>query len=248
MSEKKWFPLESNPEVMQKYLDSLGIDLEKCPFEFTDVFGLEEDLLSMTPQPCAAVLLVFSCNKDSEAYGATLIEKVAAEKAQQPEGKAPGSGAFFMKQTISNACGTIAILHAIANNTAPFLAASAIQPNGFIDRFLNTTKNQTPEERAKFLEGDESLEKAQAVAASEGQTSNREIDADINLHFVCFCRSPDGFLCEFDGCKPFPIPHSRCETQADVLPEAAKAIKKFLEVAGESVSKTLAITALSVKQ
>lgn len=37
---KKWIPLESNPEVLNQYAQTLGADVSK--FTFCDVLGLDE--------------------------------------------------------------------------------------------------------------------------------------------------------------------------------------------------------------
>ncbi len=260
--EKKWKPLESNPEVMNKYLERLGVRTENCPLEFCDVYGLDNELLSMVPQPVAAVLLVYPINEAAEEYNAEVMEatlKLGKKDEETGEVTAtPGSAAFFTAQTISNACGTIAILHAIGNNKNFFYPPQSsdaeaddkeiLVPDGFAAKFFEATKNMTPDQRAKYLEGDDDLEEAQAASASEGQTSSPSADDDVHLHFVCFTRSPDGFLVELDGRKKFPIPHGRCEKPEDILEAAATAIKKFIELAGDSALSSLAITALAGKQ
>lgn len=38
MSEKMWLPLESNPEVMETYLSSLGV--AEGSFQVSDIYGL----------------------------------------------------------------------------------------------------------------------------------------------------------------------------------------------------------------
>ena len=55
-----------------------------------------------------------------------------------------------MKQTISNACGTVAMIHAVANNSDVIKL-----DDGFLKNFLESTKDDTPDERAKKLEGDQ---------------------------------------------------------------------------------------------
>lgn len=40
MTEKKWVPLESNPDVLNDYAASLGLQLDA--HEFTDVLGLDD--------------------------------------------------------------------------------------------------------------------------------------------------------------------------------------------------------------
>lgn len=37
---KKWIPLESNPDVLNDFVTSLGIDVSR--YSFSDVFGLDE--------------------------------------------------------------------------------------------------------------------------------------------------------------------------------------------------------------
>ena len=52
-----------------------------------------------------------------------------------------------MRQTIGNACGTVALLHALCNNhdKADFIKDS------FLDTFYNKCKDSSPLERADYL-------------------------------------------------------------------------------------------------
>ena len=120
-------------------------------------------------------------------------------EAQQAAGTT-GDGVFFCRQTIGNACGTIGIVHSLANN-AEHLTMSG---DGFIGNFIAKTKGMSADERAGVLQEDETLDAAQEEAAQEGQSANQDINADINLHFIAYVQK-NGRLWELDGRKPFPL-------------------------------------------
>jgi ubiquitin carboxyl-terminal hydrolase L3 len=73
-----------------------------------------------------------------------------------------------MKQTISNACGTVAMMHAVANSLDRIELS-----DGALKTFLEETKNLDPAEKAKMLENNDSVCEIHDTVAKEGQTAVR---------------------------------------------------------------------------
>ena len=56
MSRENWVGLESNPQVMTEYAHKLGM---ASAWEFTDVLGLDEQMLKLVPEPCAGCIFLY---------------------------------------------------------------------------------------------------------------------------------------------------------------------------------------------
>lgn len=215
---KKWLPLESNPEVLTDFASKLGLDVSG--YSFHDVYGLDEELLAMVPQPVIAVLLLFPITD-------------ASEKAKQEEedriakgGQTVSPSVYFMRQTIGNACGTIGVLHSLANNQGTV----TIGPNTFLRQFLEATASLSPAERGKYLEdppaGAPSIESIHQESAAVGDTAPPSSDEDVDLHFVALVHK-DGHLYELDGRKAAPVNHGPT-TPETLLHDSAAVVQKFI--------------------
>jgi ubiquitin carboxyl-terminal hydrolase L3 len=232
-----WFPLESNPEVMNKYLVDLGITHPKL--EFVDVYGVTPDILSMVPSPVYAVMLVYPICEATEKRSQEL-EEVPQDEASAFRERHPF---FFTRQYVGNACGTIAIVHAVMNNLDRI---GDIYPNSALDALTQKVSGNTdPVAVGKIVATDAQLAHAHAGAAQQGATQNQPIDADINLHFVCFI-SVGGRCIELDGRKPNPIFHGACHDSDSFLKAAAEAIQEKMNLNPDSYE--FGITALVDKQ
>jgi len=219
--EPKWLPLESNPQVMNSYVHKLGVSQA---WAYTDVWSLDNDILSMIPQPVKAVVLLFPITENYERDSKEEVKQI------QEKGQEVAPNVVFFKQTISNACGTIGLLHTLASNTDEI----SIE-DGPLKRLLDKTKDLTPEERAKVLEEDEELAEAHKASASTGQTSTPREDEDVNLHFTTFIEK-DGSLYELDGRKPFPINQGTC---TNLLQDSAVIISKFMKRDPDNINFTI---------
>ncbi|GET89109.1 ubiquitin carboxyl-terminal hydrolase, putative [Leishmania tarentolae] len=229
-----WFPLESNPAVMNRYMSNLG--LTEAKVEFVDVYGVSDDLLEMVPSPVHALLLVYPLCEATEKrlaeYQAAQTEEVAVLRKAHPF--------FFTRQLVPNACGTIGIVHALINNREKLgqIAAGSILDIGLAQA---AGLSEDPTVIGKFIAQDVNLASAHAAAAQEGVTANQPSDAVINLHFVCFIHVSDRCV-ELDGRKANPTLHGHCTDNRSFLKAAAAAIKERIEL--NPTSYEFGITAL----
>ncbi|CAD6240147.1 GSCOCG00002525001-RA-CDS [Cotesia congregata] len=206
-------PLESNPEVMTKFIHKIGVPAK---WKLSDVYGLDEPLLAMVPKPVLALILLLPETEKAKAYAAELESKIKAE------GKEPPKNIFHMKQCVTNACGTVALIHSILNNL------DQIDLNdGALKNFYEEAKDLSFVERGELLmkETNEIID-AHKQLAKEGQTQAPPEDEPVVHHFVAFVEK-DGTLYELDGCKSAPINHGPTTKEA-VLDNAAKVCKEYM--------------------
>eukprot|EP00922_Rhytidocystis_sp_ex-Travisia-forbesii_P061067 GHVS01090563.1.p1 GENE.GHVS01090563.1~~GHVS01090563.1.p1 ORF type:complete len:239 (+),score=37.75 GHVS01090563.1:131-847(+) len=211
---KRWLPLEANPEVMTKYVNTLG---GPDDIEFSDVVACEDWALQTVSKPVYGLVVLFPLNKE--------MEKAAEDEGEEVEkkGQFVSDKVWFTKQTIGNACGTIGLLHSMYNiqDKAP------LQKGKFFSNFFDEVKSKKPEERAKALEESSEIEKAHTDAEREGQSHVPTADEKVDTHFVSFVEV-EGNLYELDGRKKFPINHGVCKPD-NLLTQAVAVVKeKFM--------------------
>lgn len=219
-----WIPLESNPEVMTKYLHKLGVPFE---WQMCDIYGLDPDLLATVPRPVLAVLLLFPTSPRYEE------EREKQQKECEEKGNEVSENVYYMKQAVSNSCGTIALIHSVANNRDQIQLA-----DGYLKQFLDDAINLDPEERGSLL-----LAKAEGIItthkelAQEGQTGAPDAEDTSCCHFVAFVQK-DGSLYELDGRKSFPINHGP-STKDTLLEDAAKICEDYIKREPDSLNFTM---------
>lgn len=221
-----WLPLESNPEVLNEF----ALKLRASPSHvFHDILGFDAELLAMVPAGCVAVLLLFPSDEMSAAKAAQL-------ERLRGEGYAPEPGLFFMRQFVGNACGTIATIHALCNNS--FL----IDPASDLGAFLETNRALDAEACGANLARAAFISAATSESAQGGQTAAPEVGADVNHHFVAFVVH-GGNVYELDGTKPWPINHGPVGEDG-LLASAAEIIKKeFIAHVPDGMFNAMALSA-----
>ncbi|NXW93004.1 UCHL1 hydrolase, partial [Alopecoenas beccarii] len=207
-------------------------------WRFVDVLGFEEEALSAVPAPACALLLLFPLTEQHENFRKQQTEKIKDQEIS--------SKVYFLKQTVSNSCGTIGLIHAVANNKDKL----KLDEGSALKKFLEETADLSPEERAKHFANNKVYEPHKLLAvisasgcsnlyllflkaiqevhnsvAQEGQC--RVDDNSVNFHFILFV-NVDGHLYELDGRMPFPVNHG---TSSDdlLLKDSAKICRQFTE-------------------
>jgi ubiquitin carboxyl-terminal hydrolase L3 len=228
--KQKWFPLESNPALMNDYVRKLGFKADL--YEFVDVFSAEDWALEMIPKPVIAVLFLYPLTAPQLSYEKSNQVAVEDDKA-----------CWFIKQRIGNACGTIGLLHAILNAPSPI---NEFEDDSWLETFQMATLDKDPLEKAEILESDSKIASLHEAATSseQNQTSRGQLDDDVITHFVALVHR-SGQLYELDGRKAAPIPHGTTSPET-LLSDACRVIKEFMARDPDEIRFT--ILALAPKQ
>jgi len=230
---------EQPRRFFNQWSEKAGLLLSQAGFE--DVYGLDPELLSMVPQPAQAVVLLFPLSE--QLTKTRRDEDVKLAESGQPK---IDPTLLWIKQTIGNACGTMALIHALANSGVPFAPLSPLS------QFIDECKHKTPEQRAKLLETTPLFANIHSQTAASGQTAV-PTNLDTDLHFTCFVAAPEAEfrerakkagdletgneqdaeeeeessgmrLIELDGRREGPIDRGECK---DFLKDVADVVKRI---------------------
>lgn len=229
---QRWFPLESNPELINGYIQKLGFDTSL--YAFTDVFSTEDWALEMIPQPVAAVLLLYPLTETITKHDdgqENVVTDVMQDKV------------WFTKQRIGNACGTIGLLHALLNAPEPLRIFEA---DSWLSKFSEDCPIPLdPVAKAERLEEDSKIAKLHddATSSAANSTNRGDINDKVETHFIALV-CVDDKLYELDGRKDGPVLHGPT-TQATLLQDSCQVIKQFM--ARDPTEGRFAITTLAPK-
>lgn len=206
-------PMESNPETMTKFLKKLGVSDK---WRVVDVISLEGEPLSWVPRPVLAVILLFPLSESYEEH------RSKQELELHDKGEPASKDLFHLKQVVSNVCGTVALVHSVANNV-PHIELS----DGLLKKYIEDAKHLDASARGALLEGSKAIFDVyrDVVGLGDAEFQRGENDV-INYHFVTFVHK-DGELYELDGLKVFPISHGKTSPDA-LLEDAAKVCRDFI--------------------
>lgn len=189
---KIWYPLESNPDSMNAYLKKLGQSKLQC----LDVYGFDKELLDMLPQPVQAIIFLYPLTNESN------------EKETQNDSETKNmDNVWFIKQTIHNSCGTVALLHVLGNLKDQF----PLDEDSIMDIFFKKVQSMTPEERAKELENMTKMETLHHEFAEKTESQIAK-NLEVDTHFIVFLPM-NGHIFELDGRKKEPVIHCSTSTE-----------------------------------
>lgn len=125
---------------------------------------------------------------------------------------------------IGNACGTIGLLHSIANTSA----RNTLSNDSPLGQLLREAASLNATDRAAYLQTSEKLAQAHTSAASGGQTAAPAAEVPVDdLHFVSYVRDPSTKrLFELDGRRRGPVNRKvEVPLQEDLLTVATTWVK-----------------------
>ena len=126
-------PLESNPEVINSFIEKMGMKTDE--FNFQEMLSIEEWALEMIPQPVLGIMMLYQCTPVQTAF--------TNQQADTLDPATVNKDLFFMKQYAQNACGTIALFHIVLNALKKH--PGLVQENSYLIKFLNNVKDSPAE-------------------------------------------------------------------------------------------------------
>lgn len=174
----------------------LGVQETFC---FDDVLDYKEE----SQYPALALIVIFPESQDDEE------RKALVEANRMPT--TITDNLEFLRQTIDNSCGLIAILHCVLNTIAVTSIRKAQRSvvvsnetddslpghNSILDNAIRSDKGITT-----FLEESKELEVEYQSAAESGVTG---IPEDVKYHYIALVGCQDGNLYELDGERSSPL-------------------------------------------
>uniref|UniRef100_A0A915KK00 Ubiquitin carboxyl-terminal hydrolase n=1 Tax=Romanomermis culicivorax TaxID=13658 RepID=A0A915KK00_ROMCU len=209
-----WVPLETNPEVINNYMRKFGIEPK---IQCVDLLGFDTECLSMVPGKPFALLFVFPMSKTQEQMKTPCPSETLK--------------IYFMKQTINNACGAVALIHALANSHDKINFG-----NGIFSKFYEKTKSLSPDERAKALQNDPEMGQVHKSCAEAGDTRPPAAGDEVDFHFICLANIGNHAY-ELDGRRDGPIDHGKVESE-NFFGKALSICEQYAKQAPDTITFT----------
>jgi ubiquitin carboxyl-terminal hydrolase L3 len=220
----EWPPLESDPNIFNKYFTEIGLP---ALFSFGELLSLDYKELQVIDPPVYGVIAAIKRPK-----GRYCLEENVIDYKQVP---------FYMKQegSLDNACGLIAALHVIGNN----LESMHVDNSSILGEFYSTSKTLSDEERCKLLENSNSFKEKHSIFASEGQTAVPSTQDRVTHHYTAFVYS-NGNVVELDGTLKGPVIIKKNALPEELVDDVCAELKRRLEIG--VITENLSVLYLSL--
>ena len=231
-------PPENNPETIGQLARAIGVS---DTITFHDVLSVTDPaLLALVPRPVLA--LIFLCHEQTYY----VVRDKATPHVSPYRGSGPHEPVTWIRQTIGHSCGSMALIHAMANGPA----RTHVRSGSVLDDLLTRAVPLEPEERAKLLYESNELERAHMTAAVQGDSIPPRPEDPNGLHYIAFVKGDDGRLWELEGGFAGPIEWGTLKEDEDALSEAAirMGVAKFIEAGKQIENLQFSIVAVVENQ
>ena len=183
MSASGWSTIESDPGVFGEMLARLGVR----GVQLDEVLTLDVDeVAALAP---FGLFFLFKWDKTKGRAPAATSSAAGAGGASSAAG---GSGVFFARQTIANACGTLAMLHVLLNIPPGERAAAGVELGAALTDYGAFTAELPPDLRGDLLASCDAIRvthnlfaRPEPFGADDDERPTRGKKADA-YHFVAY--------------------------------------------------------------
>ena len=208
MSNASWCLLESDPGIFTEMLQRLGVR----GVQIEEVIDLDPAVVEAASPLGLFFLFKWDKNKGrapASAAGGGDDSDSASTSGSGPPAPPP----FFARQTLGNACGTLAMLHVLLNTPAG--ACPGFELGQSLSDYAAFAADLPPDLRGDLLASCEPIRATHNMFArpeplgadddddDERRARGRKADA---FHFVAYVPAAGGRAYELDGLKPAPVP------------------------------------------
>ena len=177
-------------------------------------------MIGFVIRPVLAVIFLYPVHGEQLDQDFSLLSE--SEEERKEKDLELGKDLYTIQQTISNACGTIALIHALANN----LPAFKFKEDSILKKFIDSTQDKSPIERGLLLEDELELAQAHEECAESGD-SLLEPERS-NQHFIALIHHKN-YLWKMDGRKDKHSIRVNTATSDSVLESVAEYAQAFMK-------------------
>lgn len=197
-----WTTIESDPGVFHELLQDFGVK----DVSLEELWSLDADSFTPFAKPIYGLFFLFKYQKRTRTGG--------GEDAVVPD------GLFFAHQVISNACGTLALLHVVMN-------ADGIDAGPVLGDFRAFTEGMDPTMRGMALEQCDPIRTAHNSFARPEPFLHEDRQAgddDDVFHFIAYVPK-GGVVYELDGLAAGPVSLGTVPEGGDWIPVATRQLE-----------------------